>query len=63
MMHEDLRVFVRDYDGKVEITTDSGNTYVGTVESVVSDGFYLDVKHLVFIRYDRVDRFQESEDI
>ena len=62
-MHEDLRVFVRDYDGKVEITTDSGNTYVGTVESVVSDGFYLDVKHLVFIRYDRVDRFQESEDI
>jgi len=62
-MHEDLRVFVRDYDGKVEITTDSGNTYVGTVESVVTDGFYLDVKHLVFIRYDRVDKFQESEDI
>lgn len=62
-MHEDLRVFVRDYDGKVEITTDSGNTYVGTVESVITDGFYLDVKHLVFIRYDRVDKFQESEDI
>ena len=62
-MHEGLRVFVRDYDGKVEITTDSGSTYVGTVESVVTDGFYLDVKHLVFIRYDRVDKFQESEDI